>query len=131
MRTEQKIDLVFVAIIMTLMYLMVSYDPTPVPDEVMEEVESAIDNPIQPTSLVPFDWENPDAEQGFGLTIGAGDPCSLNLEEITCADVAAVVKYRKAIAAIKTRILKEKVDRLEREVRWHACGIHVACTWNA
>jgi hypothetical protein len=121
MKAAFQIDLVVIVILLVVVYSFVTYDPTPVPDEVMEEVESAIDNPM-PISFEEFDAFDWDPD--FGLTIDAGDPCSLNIEEITCADVAAVVKYRRAQEAIKTKILKEKVDRLERELLEDKFGFH-------
>jgi hypothetical protein len=122
MKPETAFNLIVVfVVVMAALGMLKGNHPPVVPDEVMEEVEASIDNPM-PISFEefnPFDWD-PD----FGLTIDAGDPCSLNIEEITCVDVAAVVKYRRALEAIKTKILKEKVDRLEREVREDKFGFH-------
>ncbi len=119
MSTSFKIDLVIIIIAFVGILVVANYKPNPappVPAEVMEEVDAAIDSPgrvsfIPPEDTLTFD----DTLSGFGLTIRAGDPCSLDLEEVSCADAVAIVKYRKALNDIEIKKLQDDIEQLEQE----------------
>ncbi len=121
MFTSFKIDLVIIIIAFIGILILANYKPeaepsVPVPDEVMEEVDAAIDSPekvslVEAGDVLTFDTIVPD----FGLTIQSDDPCSLDLEEVSCDDVAAVVKYRRVLNDIEIRELQEDIKQLEQE----------------
>ena len=99
MKIETKINLgIGIALMLIVLLTMGKVEATPTPDfDFGIDLESLIDSPT------------------FGLTIQSGDPCDLDLEAVTCADAAAVTKYRKAINDIEVRQLQEEIRVLERE----------------
>lgn len=96
MNIETKINVgIFLAILLIVLLTMGTTKASPTFDL---DIDELIDSP------------------SFGLTIQSGDPCDQDLEAVSCADAAAIVKYRKAINRIEAEKLREEIQVLERQV---------------
>jgi len=83
------------------------------------DINGLIDNP---TFKKPDCTSNPDAcislgfgPLGFGLAIQVPTPCvdTFELEDVSCADKAAIIRYRKAINDIEVKRLQKEIDEME------------------
>jgi len=80
-----------------------TFDPA-----LQEEIESMIDNPRKPSIIMgPVELDD--------LTVTDNCVDTDSPDDISCADRAAVIKYRKALAGLKLKRLQEKNRRLEKE----------------
>lgn len=104
MRTLTKINIIGC---ITVGLIVMCSAPTSSADSLEFDIDEFIDS--------PFQWE-PDFEEGpkLGLTITNGECVdTYRLEDVSCADKAAIVSFRKAQNAELVERLKNEVKRLE------------------
>lgn len=93
---------------------------------------------VNPFDFDPFDLdsidefiERPNKDDNIVLGPGTAIPLPVPtncvdtymLEDISCADAAAVVKFRKALAAEEVERLKKQIEDLEKELHYETFGL--------